>query len=574
MDTQYGYCYEVKFSTKDFFYISGNSDFYNFRGEKLYTTFDSLMAGNSLEILKEKIAARYFDKPFVLDILTQQGDAVPMACILYDENVPEQVLMRMIELEKLSDRFFDLSMKQRISSALLAQFDSVYYIYDHAGDAIKCFRYNENGYNELLSCSLKEWYDSAEKKLLEYSDDPSETLQKFMDSMKNGIRSFTGVLLGKSDEENVRYIGTAIFDGDIHISTVGNIGSSNIKPAQELVHRDQLTGLILKDDITNYGKKLINDLKKRTALAIVDIDDFKNVNDTRGHSTGDAVLRKAAAIIAEQVGDSGKTGRIGGDEFFVVFDNFVDKEDIKNVLRGIKVNMLQAYSDEKDGFHISTSIGVAIYPDDTDNFNTLFDLADHMLYRAKQKGKNRYIMYEREKHGTVEEVLRASINVIGISGRRGLSKSEAVCRMVDLDQCGKVYPLESILSDVCKYFLVERIVIYNKTDRTVFFQSGAEPMNSDLIYETMDYLYDEDLQYFYSDGVMVINNINMFNTKSTALHDKVEKQGVHSLIHREIVGKSGKTFVASYEVLSNFITWNMEDMYLYRILDKIISKQL
>lgn len=99
-------------------------------------------------------------------------------------------------------------------------------------------------------------------------------------------------------------------------------------------------------------------------------------------------------------------------------------------------------------------------------------------------------------------------------------------------------------------------------------------MNSDLIYETMDYLYDEDLQYFYSDGVMVINNINMFNTKSTALHDKVEKQGVHSLIHREIVGKSGKTFVASYEVLSNFITWNMEDMYLYRILDKIISKQL
>lgn len=552
-------------------YISGNSAFYNFRGEKLYTMFDSLLAGNSLEILKEKLNRRYFGKPFVLDLLTQEKAVCPMVCIMYDVDVPDQILLHMIELDKLSDRFFELTMKQKISSALLAQFDSAYFIYDPALNNITCFRYNESGYNQLISCTLEEWVRTFSEKFPEYS---GELVGKFAENLKNGIRMFTGTLAGNEDKENIRYIGSALYNEDVHVKTVGNIGNSNIKPAQELIHRDQLTGLILKDDITNYGKRLINDLKKRTALAIVDIDDFKNVNDTRGHSMGDEVLRKAAAIIAGQVGESGKAGRIGGDEFFVVFDNFADKEDLRNVLRGIKVNMLQSYSDEKDGFHISTSIGIAIFPDDADNFNTLFDLADHMLYRAKQKGKNRYIMYEREKHGTVEEVLRASINVIGISGRRGLSKSEAICRMMDLDLCGKEYPLENILSDVCKYFLIERIVVYNKTDRTVFFQFGLEPMSGELIFETIDYLYDDDLQHFYSDGVMVINNINMLSTKSKALYDKVAKQNVHSMIHREILGKSGKTVVISYEVLSNYITWNMEDMYLYRLLDNVISKLL
>lgn len=571
MENQYGFSYEVRFDTTDYMYITGNAAFYDFRGEKLYTKFDSLLPKYSLKILNEKIKSGYFGKPFCMDILTQENTPCEMVCILENINVPNQVTLHHIELEKLSDRFFDLSMKQRIANSLLSQFDSVYFSYDRASDIITCYRYNEKGSYALYSSSLDDWQEQASQAITDISQ---EALQKFNSNLRNGIRSFAGALTNKGCEENIRFVGTAIYNDDIHAKTVGNIGSCNIKPAQELTHSDQLTGLILKEDITNYGKKLINDLKTRTALAIVDIDDFKNINDQFGHSIGDAVLKKCAAIFMGQVNDTGKVGRIGGDEFFVVFDNFNDRDEIKNVLRGIKNNVAQAYTDEEDGFHVSTSIGVAIFPDDTDNFNTLFDLADHMLYRAKHKGKNRYIMYEREKHGTVEEVLRSGINEIGISGRRGLSKSEAVCRIVDLYQCGKVYPLENILSDVRQYFLVERIVIYDKTDRTVVFQSGTELLSSDLIYETIDYLYDDELKYFYSDGVMVMNNIKMFETKSELLYGKVESQNVHSLMHREIIGKSGKTFVISYEILSSFITWNMEDMYLYRILDNIISKLL
>lgn len=570
MENQYGYSYEVRFNTKDYVYVTGNAAFYDFRGEKLYTTFNSLFANNSLEILEDKLKNRYFGKTFVMDIFTQENIPCSMVCILEDINVPDQVVLHMIELEKMSNKFLELEMKQRESEALLYQFDSVYFSYDRAANIITCYRIGENK-NILFKSDLQNWQENVSQAL---SEDSQETLLKFNANLKNGIRNFAGAFKNKGGEENIRFIGTAIYNGDIHVKTVGNIGSSNVKPMQEMVRRDQLTGLILKEDITNYGKKLIDDLKKKTAMAIVDIDNFKNVNDHFGHSMGDVVLKKCAAIISEQIGDSGKAGRIGGDEFYVLFDNFADTEELKNALRGIKNNILQAYTDEQDGFHVSTSIGVSTYPNDADNFNTLFDLADHMLYRAKHKGKNRYIIYDRDKHGTVEEVLQTGIKEIGISGRRGLSKSEAVCRIADLDQCGKDYPIESILNDIIEYFIIERIVLYNKTDRKVELQRGIEQLSSETIYETIDYLYDEDLRYFYTDNVMVINNINMIKTKSNKLYDKLTSQDIHSVMHHEITGSSGKVFVISYEMITNFITWNMEDMYLYRLLDTIIKRRL
>lgn len=568
MEKQYGYSYEVRFNTSDYTYVTGNAAFYDFRGGVLYTNFNSLLAHDSLEVIEQKLSSGAFDEPFILDIFTRENSVCPMVCVLEDIHIPKQVTLHMIELEKMSRRFLALETERRESKALLSQFDSVYFTYDRAANTITSYRYN--GEKKVLgSDPLEAWREKVLRKL----PGSREELLGFEENLRNGIRNFTGSLTHESGKD-IRFTGTAIYDGDIHIKTVGTIGSANTKPIQEMVRRDQLTGLILKEDITNYGQKLINDLKKAAALAIIDIDNFKSVNDDHGHSTGDAVLKRCAAIITDQTGDSGKAGRIGGDEFFVVFDNYNGREELKNILRGIKNNIQHAYSDERDGFHISTSIGVSEYPCDADDFDTLFDLADHMLYRAKYKGKNRYIIYEREKHGTVKEVLQNGLKEIGISGRRGLSKSETVCRIADLERCGKEYTMENILNDVIKYFTIERIILYNKTDRKIEYQCGADPLSSDIVSQTMDYIYDKDLRSFYGGNVMVINNVNMFKTKSAALYDKLAAQNICSVMHHEITGKSGKVFVISYEITSCYITWNMEDMYLYRLLDSIIENRL
>lgn len=570
MEKQYGFTYEVRFNTSDYTYVTGNAAFYDFRGAETYANFNVLLANDSLEVIKREIDSKEFGKPFVLDIFTQENIPCPMVCVLEDIHIPEQVVLHMIELEKMTSRFAALETEQREHEALLAQFDCIYFSYDRATNEIISYRYD--GGKKILETSTPEKW--RELNLREFTEDSHEVLNKFAENLKNGTRNFAGNLAKKEKNKFFRFMGTAIYDNDVHIKTVGTIGDTATKPIQEMVRRDQLTGLFLKEYITNYGQTLINDMKKGAALAIVDIDNFKSINDNFGHSTGDVVLKKCAAIIMDQVGDTGKVGRIGGDEFFVVFDNYDGREKLKYILRGIKNNVLHEYNDDTDGFHISTSIGLSEYPNDADDFDTLFDLADHMLYRAKYKGKNRYIMYEREKHGTVKEVLQSGVKEIGLSGRRGLSKSETVCRIADLDRCGKTYALENILSDVIKYFAIERINLYNKTDRRIECVCGAEPLKPDIIEETIDYLYDEDLSYFYVDNVMVINNVNMFKTKSIEIYNKVVKQDVCSIMHHKITGKSGKVFVISYEITSGFITWNLEDMYLYRLLDSIIEKRL
>ena len=162
-----------------------------------------------------------------------------------------------------------------------------------------------------------------------------------------------------------------------------------------------------------------------------------------------------------------------------------------------------------------------------------------------------------------------------MAGRRGLRKSEAVCYIMDFDLCGKEYRLESILNDIIEYFIIERIIVYNKTDRAVTLQRGITLLTPEEIEHTIDYLYDAGLRQFYEGNTMVINNIKSFlSRKCDTIYQSMLDQGVFSIMHHEITGKSGKVYVISYEMITKRITWNMEDMYMYRLLDTIIAKRL
>ena len=573
MDMQYSYCYEVKIDTRDYSYVTANGAFYDFRGDRLlYSTFDSLLVGASLKRLVEHIKRKAYGKIFIMDVLTREDIPCSMVCYLEPMDAEDQVRILMIEAEKISDRYLALGVRQKISNALLSQFDSVYFTYDRLENSIECYRYSDGIEKVFFRADMEGWHRQVSRVLSEQSQDD---LSIFEANLKNGIRSFIGAFTNKDSGDSIPYVGTAIYDEDTHVKTVGNFGSTKIKPMKDMVRRDQLTGLILKEDITNYAKKLMADPNRKAALAIIDIDNFKSVNDHLGHAMGDVVLKKCAALIDREVGDCGRAGRIGGDEFLVVFDNFVIAEEIKNVLRGMKNNIFRAYTEERDGFYVSTSIGCAIFPDDADNFDMLFDLADHLLYRAKTKGKNRYIIYEREKHGSVEDILREDVKAIGVAGRRGLRKSEAVCYIMDFDQRGETYALESILNDILEYFIIERIVVYNKTDRKVEQQRGITLLTPEEIDHTIDYLYDPGLKLFYEGNTMVVNNIKMFlSKKCDGIYQRMLDQSVFSIMHHEITGKSGKTYVISYEMITKNITWNMEDMYMYRLLDTIIAKRL
>ena len=166
------------------------------------------------------------------------------------------------------------------------------------------------------------------------------------------------------------------------------------------MQKDSLTGLLNKAATQNRIRNLLNKEPHGSfAFFILDIDNFKGANDQLGHAAGDTVLVEFSKTLKAQFRDSDIVGRIGGDEFVV----FVPIPDDKSAIRKTEqlVNVLHRQVCVDGGvWMISTSIGVALTPQDGTEFETLYKHADEALYRAKKQGKNRFVFYQRSNdHG-------------------------------------------------------------------------------------------------------------------------------------------------------------------------------
>ena len=164
---------------------------------------------------------------------------------------------------------------------------------------------------------------------------------------------------------------------------------------------DSLTGLINRKYMLEYIKHLI-DNNIPFSMAIVDLDDFKSVNDKYGHATGDYVLEHVASDLINFVGDIGLVGRFGGDEFIIVLfgkNSYDLLHDYFDAMYHTGTVFRKKHNPTKDlEIYVTGTIGCALYPDNAKDFNELFLMADKTLYRGKTKGRNCYIIYVHEKH--------------------------------------------------------------------------------------------------------------------------------------------------------------------------------
>ena len=162
---------------------------------------------------------------------------------------------------------------------------------------------------------------------------------------------------------------------------------------------DALTGVYNKKAVTSYAeKRFVPGTKENAVLAIVDLDHFKPVNDAYGHLAGDKVLEKAGLILKEIVGDNGVVGRYGGDEFLLILED-MDETKFRGIFRTINNDIRSTFEDMFTDIKVTASIGSAFYPKDGSSFDELFKKADFCLYRAKDKGRDRYVFFRDDLHG-------------------------------------------------------------------------------------------------------------------------------------------------------------------------------
>lgn len=159
-----------------------------------------------------------------------------------------------------------------------------------------------------------------------------------------------------------------------------------------MVNLDPLTQLYNRRYLTEYLDEKIKEQDTEFAVALLDVDDFKEINDHYGHLYGDETLKEFASIMKKEIKGHGIAARFGGEEFMIVFDQ--TKQELMDEILSHVAQEFECYGKESKGCLLSFSAGVEIFHNE-DRITKLFNAADEKLYHAKRMGKNK-IVYEEK----------------------------------------------------------------------------------------------------------------------------------------------------------------------------------
>jgi len=212
-----------------------------------------------------------------------------------------------------------------------------------------------------------------------------------------------------------------------HLITVAE-DISERKRAEErltqLAHYDVLTSLPNRMLFFDRLKHALAEAKRnhsRAAMMFVDLDRFKNINDTLGHAAGDDLLQQVAERLKESVRASDTVGRLGGDEFAVVLSNLATAGDADAAARKIIARFSEPFRLTQAELFVTASIGIALYPDDSTDQDALIKNADIAMYRAKEEGRNTYAFFSPGMNAQGSERLNMEVML-----RRALERKEFV----------------------------------------------------------------------------------------------------------------------------------------------------
>jgi diguanylate cyclase (GGDEF)-like protein/PAS domain S-box-containing protein len=185
---------------------------------------------------------------------------------------------------------------------------------------------------------------------------------------------------------------------------------------------DFLTGMpnrMLLNDRVNQAIGYAQRHGRKIAVLFLDLDGFKHINDSLGHPTGDKLLQSIAKRLVDCVRGSDTVSRQGGDEFVVLLTEVAQPQDAAITARRMLQTVAQAHSINLHELHVTTSIGVSVYPDDGQDAETLIKNADTAMYQAKENGRQSYQFFKPAMN--VRAVERQSIEE---SLRRALERKE------------------------------------------------------------------------------------------------------------------------------------------------------
>lgn len=309
---------------------------------------------------------------------------------------------------------------------------------------------------------------------------------------------------------------------------------------QDRAERDALTKLTNKTAARKQAEEYLSRYSHGTscALLIIDLDDFKQVNDQYGHLFGDAVLTKAAREIEKLFRNQDIVARIGGDEFMVLMRGVSDRTLLENRCRRLLQIFQTTFHNQKHKLPLSCSIGIALFPEHGSTYFELFNRADQALYRSKAKGKNSYSFYDEvEDLHPAQKQQRTSTNTpIDSDEEPGLAESGLV--RYAFQQLYSARDTEKAINDILSLvgskMNVSRVYVFENSEDNRFCSNtyewcnvGIEPQIGNLQYIS----YERDIpgyeDNFDEQGIFYCPDVAELPQRA---YDIVAEQGIQSML--------------------------------------------
>ena len=193
---------------------------------------------------------------------------------------------------------------------------------------------------------------------------------------------------------------------------------------EHLAHHDPLTNLpnrLLCNTRLEHELQVAKRHDQKVAVMFIDLDMFKNINDSLGHAFGDELLKKVTARMSDHIRDEDTIARLGGDEFVLIIGSLKNKTDATHFAENVLELFLEPFDIGEHEIFIGASIGISIYPDDAHDSETLLRNADTAMYRAKSLGRNNFQFYTSDLTSDAHERLSMETYL-----RHALEKNEMV----------------------------------------------------------------------------------------------------------------------------------------------------
>ena len=428
-------------------------------------------------------------------------------------------------------------LESREFTALLQNFDAYYFSFDGKTVILK----NTKDLTILSKSSLKdfrEFFVNTFKIDLKHTDSESQFSALIEDLEAFASNKYYSFLQTNKKLVTVHTLKTSTRSSALIVGSVQMSKKSDVATNLYNEQKDGLTGLYNKKAITELAIQKINENKTPCALMIIDVDKFKECNDTYGHIFGDRVLVAVSTCIQDAVKGSGMAGRIGGDEFLVILDR-TNEDDIRNVTRNIRTGIQWSITNVEPGSIVTCSIGIAKFPEQAKNYDELFELADKCLYIAKYRGRNCYIIYKPEIHDKIL-IENKQIDDRVASGKFFQENVDAQLAIFDSIQKikkGDEKSVRAALKKIISYLHINKITVYNQDFELAYLVAKDK---NDTVDARTEYLNSNYFSYFNEFGFLRFDNTNVLNSVDGNRYGIYRSKGIASTIEVICKDEGGK----------------------------------